>query len=128
MSQYPPDSRIVRPIGWLPGPIALMLLLAMLIGAAGLVAGDGVKAVGATEASANSNTQEPRQTPLLDPSGPSNLPDRPPASSPIAPGCGPNWVVEYSPNPGGSYDNLSAVTAVSASDVWAVGDYVSNGA
>ncbi len=35
---------------------------------------------------------------------------------------GSNWSVVSSPNPGSSSDHLSAVAAVSASDVWAVGD------
>jgi len=45
---------------------------------------------------------------------------------PTSPDCGPNWAVVSSPNPGTSGGNLKGVSAVSSSDVWAVGDY-SNG-
>ncbi len=47
----------------------------------------------------------------------------------VAPGggCPPNWQVVSSPSPGDFYNELSAVSAVSANDVWAVGRTLANG-
>ena len=38
------------------------------------------------------------------------------------PACAGQWIVQPSPNPGQISDSLSAVAAVSADDVWAVGE------
>ncbi len=48
------------------------------------------------------------------------------ATTPVAPLCGPNWSVISSPNADTEHNELPAVAAISANDVWAVGDY-SNG-
>jgi len=49
---------------------------------------------------------------------------QPDSQVPEVPACGPDWAAVDSPSPGASYSSLSAVSAVSSSDVWAVGyDY-----
>ncbi|PZR97973.1 MAG: hypothetical protein DLM69_09145 [Candidatus Chloroheliales bacterium] len=50
------------------------------------------------------------------------------ASAKVAPAdCTPSWSVVTSPSPGTTYNNLLGVTAISPSDVWAVGYYSSTG-
>src|SRR4051812_43754792 len=46
---------------------------------------------------------------------------------PTAPNCGPNWTVVPSSNVGSATNYLNDVSAVSASVVWAVGEYGSSG-
>ena len=46
-----------------------------------------------------------------------------PSQTLIEQGNGTNWQVVSSPNPGSSNNVLQGVAAVSATDVWAVGDY-----
>jgi hypothetical protein len=63
-------------------------------------------------------------TPTLT-SPPANTPTPTPTGSP--PPCAPAWTLVTSPSPG-SHDNyLNGVAAISAGDVWAVGDYSVNG-
>ena len=54
----------------------------------------------------------------------------PAAGSGFAPGggCPPNWQIVSSPSPGDFFNDLTAVSALSATDVWAVGRSLSNAA
>src|SRR5438552_4123879 len=46
---------------------------------------------------------------------------------PTTPACQPAWSLINSPNPGSYSNYLEAVTAISTSDVWAVGEYDTGG-
>jgi hypothetical protein len=50
------------------------------------------------------------------------------SKAPTVPNCGPDWTLVPSPNVGSGTNYLKDVSAVSASDVWAVGNYSSSSA
>src|SRR3954452_22478580 len=52
-----------------------------------------------------------------------SVPRQGPPLVPATPVCGPAWSAVTAPNPGSAADVLTAVAAVSANDVWAVGYY-----